>query len=59
MGIICCLLEVSDAIERAVLGNIRPLDEALDAASDAARPVSVDDVWAIHAALLTGTRDQP
>lgn len=47
--------EVTDAIERAVLGNIR----ALDVASDAARPVSVDDVQAIHAALLTGTRDEP
>lgn len=30
--------EVTDAIERAVQGNIRALDEALDVATDAAPP---------------------
>lgn len=52
-------LEVSDATARAVLGNIRALDEALALASDATRPVSVEDLTTIHRALLSGTREEP
>lgn len=52
-------LPVTDDTARAVLGNIRALDEALTRASDPARPVTVEDLTAIHTALLTGTREQP
>ena len=51
-------LEVSDATARAVLGNIRALDEALELASDPARAVSVEDLTTIHRALLSGTREE-
>jgi Fic family protein len=51
--------EVNDATARAVLGNIRALDEALDRASDPVSPVTVEDLKAIHRALLTGTREEP
>ncbi|WP_229783788.1 Fic family protein [Pilimelia anulata] len=50
-------LEVDDALARAVLGNIHALDAALTLAADPARAVTVDDLVAIHAALLAGTRD--
>jgi len=52
-------LEVSDATARAVLGNIRALDEALELATDPTRAVSVEDLTAIHRALLSGTREEP
>ncbi len=52
-------LEVSDATARAVLGNIRALDEALELASDPTRAVSVEDLTTIHRALLSGTREEP
>ena len=51
-------LPVTDTTARAVLGNIRALDEALSLASDPSEPVTVDDLRKIHAALLTGTRDE-
>jgi len=47
-----------DAVATSVLGNIRALDEALAVAADPKRPITVDDVRAIHAALLVGTRDE-
>lgn len=47
----------TDGTPTAVLGNIRALDEALRVAGDPARPVTVEDLLAIHAALLRGTRD--
>ncbi len=49
---------VTDAVARAVLGNIRALDAALDLAADPARPVTSDDLLAVHTALLTGTREE-
>lgn len=52
-------VEVSDAIARAVLGNIRALDEALELASDPTRPVGVEDLLEIHRGLLSGTREEP
>ena len=52
-------LEVTDATARAVLGNIRALDEALGLAADPTRPVTVEDLTDIHRALLIGTREQP
>lgn len=52
-------LPVTDDTARAVLGNIRALDEALTRASDPARPVTVEDLAAIHTALLLGTREHP
>lgn len=51
-------LPVTDEIARAVLGNIRALDEALTIASDPRKPVTFDDLMLIHKALLTGTRDE-
>ena len=51
-------LAVADATARAVLGNIRALDESLARASDPTTPVSLDDLLTIHKALLTGTRDE-
>ena len=50
-------LPVTDETARAVLGNIRALDEALSLASDPSKPVTVDDLRTIHEALLRGTRD--
>lgn len=52
-------LPVTDETARSVLGNIRALDEALSLASDTERSVTVDDIKKLHAALLTGTRDEP
>ena len=51
--------DVTDATARAVLGNIRALEEALDLATDPAEPVTKDDLRTIHTALLTGTREEP
>ncbi|WP_216853219.1 Fic family protein [Phytoactinopolyspora halotolerans] len=51
-------LPVTDTTARAVLGNVRALDEALTLAADPARPVSVDDITAIHKALLAATREE-
>lgn len=51
-------LPVTDATARAVLGNIRALDESLALASDPTSPVTLNDLLAIHKALLTGTRDE-
>ena len=51
-------LPVTDATARAVLGNIHALDEALALASNPTKPVTVEDLLAIHKALLTGTRDE-
>ncbi len=51
-------LPITDATARAVLGNIRALDEALAVAADPSRPVTVKDLRTIHAALLRGTRDE-
>lgn len=48
----------TDETATAVLGNIRALDEALRVASDPSRPVTVDHLLSIHAALLRGTRDE-
>lgn len=48
----------TDETATAVLGNIRALDEALRVASDSSRPVTMEDLLAIHAALLRGTRDE-
>jgi Fic family protein len=50
-------IEATDSVARAVLGNLRALDAVLMLASDVARPVTVDDLRTVHAALLTGTRD--
>ena len=52
-------LEVNDATARAVLGNIHALDDALELAGDPTSPVRVEDLMAIHRALLSGTRDEP
>ena len=52
-------LEVSDATARAVLGNIRALDETLELASDPTRAVRIEDLTTIHRALLAGTREEP
>ena len=49
-------LPVTDETARAVMGNIRALDEALKVATNPNRPVTVDDLTAIHRTLLTGTR---
>jgi Fic family protein len=51
-------LPVTDATARAVLGNIRALDESLTLASNPTTPVTLDDLLTIHRALLTGTRDE-
>ena len=51
-------LPVTDATARAVLGNIHALDEALALVSNPTKPVAVEDLLAIHRALLTGTRDE-
>ena len=51
-------LPVNDETAKAVLGNIHALDEALDRAADPRRSVTIDDLTAIHTALLIGTRDQ-
>ena len=51
-------IPVTDATARAVLGNIRALDEALAIASDPTKPVTVKDLLTIHKALLIGTRDE-
>jgi Fic family protein len=48
----------TDETATAVLGNIRALDEALLVATDRDRPVTVEDLLNIHAALLRGTRDE-
>ena len=50
-------LPVTDETARAVLGNVRALDEAISLATDPTRPVTVEAIRAIHAALLSGTRD--
>ena len=49
-------LPVTDETARAVLGNVRALDEAISLAADPTRPVSVEDIRAIHSALLSGTQ---
>ncbi len=51
-------LPVTDDTARAVMGNVRALDQALMSAIVAAAPVTVDDLVTIHRALLTGTRDE-
>ncbi len=51
-------LPVTDATARAVLGNIRALDESLALASNPTTSVTLDDLLTIHKALLTGTRDE-
>jgi Fic family protein len=51
-------LPVTDATARAVLGNIRALDESLALASDPTLPVTLDDLLAVHRALLAGTRNE-
>lgn len=52
-------VEVTDATARAVLGNIRALDEALGLAADSGGPLTVANLTAIHRALLLGTREEP
>ncbi len=52
-------LEVSDATARAVLGNIRALNEALELAADPTTPVTLENLRSIHRALLSGTREEP
>jgi Fic family protein len=49
--------EINDDTAQAVLGNIYAIEEALKVASDPARPVTVQDMCAIHAAVLARTRD--
>ncbi|WP_207782423.1 Fic family protein [Phytoactinopolyspora limicola] len=51
-------LPVTDETARAVLGNVKALDEALTLASDPNMPVTVDDIGMVHKALLVGTRDE-
>lgn len=51
-------LLVTDETARAVLGNIRALDEALTLASDSSKPVTIEDIRGIHRALLIGTPDE-
>ena len=43
-------ITVTDDVTRAVLGNIRALDAALDEASDPGRPVTVQDLQGLHRA---------
>jgi Fic family protein len=52
-------LPVADETARAILGNIRALDEAVALASDPSEPATLDQLLAIHRALLIGTRDEP
>lgn len=49
-------LALNDETARAVLGNIRALDEALSIAASKSA-ITVDDIRQIHAALLRDTRD--
>ena len=49
-------LPTSDDTARAVLGNIRVMGGALELA-DLERPISVEDLCALHRQLLAGTRD--
>ncbi|NED94775.1 Fic family protein [Phytoactinopolyspora alkaliphila] len=51
-------LPVTDETARAVLGNVKALDEALTVASDPNRTLTVADLTTIHKALLIGTRDE-
>jgi Fic family protein len=51
-------LPITDATARAVLGNIRALDESIALASDPSSSVTIEDLLTIHRALLTGTRDE-
>ena len=51
-------LPVTDETARAVLGNVRALDEALSLATDPTLPLTIEAIRAIHAALLSGTRDE-
>ncbi len=51
-------LEVTDETARAVLGNIKALEAALTQVADTSRPITVEDITSIHAALLVGTRDK-
>jgi Fic family protein len=51
-------LPVDDAVAKAVLGNIRALDESLRLATGPTTPVTVEDILNIHSALLTGTREE-
>jgi Fic family protein len=51
-------LPVTDQTARAVLGNIRALDDALAMSSDPTGPFTVEHITAIHRALLTGTRQE-
>jgi Fic family protein len=48
----------TDETATAVLGNVRALDEALLVATNRSRPVTVENLLTIHAALLRGTRDE-
>jgi Fic family protein len=50
-------LELNDDTAQAVLGNIHAIEEALSVAGDPARPVTVDDILAIHEATLARTKD--
>ena len=50
-------LPTSDDTARAVLGNIRAMSGALELA-DLVRPITVEDICALHRELLAGTRDE-
>jgi Fic family protein len=50
-------LEINDDTAQAVLGNISAIEEALTLARDTSRPVTVEDLCAIHAAVLARTKD--
>lgn len=49
--------EINDDTAQAVLGNIYAIEEALAVARDTSRPVTVEDLCAIHAAVLGRTQD--
>jgi Fic family protein len=50
-------LASTDATARAVLGNLRALDEALSPLAQPTHRIEVADITRIHAALLRDTRD--
>ncbi len=50
-------LPTSDDTARAVLGNVRAMGGALELA-DLERPITVEDLCALHRELLAGTRDE-
>lgn len=51
-------LPVTDATARAVLGNMRAVELAVELAAESRRRFGIDDLRKLHAALLRGTRDE-